>query len=258
MPKILFTNPDGSHLDCEIIHGAMTLGRAPANDICLGDGSVSKFHATIEHHNGVTVIHDQDSSNGITVNGVSTVSAELQDGDLVTVGDIAGTFYANGADDLPLGAAPAAHSTAAGIPVSMAQLDEDEENQGAVHSSETSGAPHPLQKKKGMALTARSPALPPASRPDRKTGVVPKMAAPPQGPVRRPPVVPAYVGSTMMVQQKPDSAGALFYLALIFLAVLAFAGGLYIRHQKESNGGNFFKDAIEAKTGGKVGLGTTK
>jgi len=47
----------------------VTLGRAPANDLCLMDPAVSSYHARLEIRNGEVVLTDLKSKNGTFVNG---------------------------------------------------------------------------------------------------------------------------------------------------------------------------------------------
>jgi pSer/pThr/pTyr-binding forkhead associated (FHA) protein len=47
----------------------LSIGRAEDNDVVLPDNGVSKHHAYIEHRDGAYVIVDNDSANGVFVNG---------------------------------------------------------------------------------------------------------------------------------------------------------------------------------------------
>ncbi|MBN1580175.1 MAG: FHA domain-containing protein [Anaerolineae bacterium] len=64
------------------------LGRAPDNDIVLGDAQVSRYHATIVVAGPQYVISDLGSANGTIVNAVRIQQpTPLRDGDLITIGN---------------------------------------------------------------------------------------------------------------------------------------------------------------------------
>ena len=65
------------------------IGRSPANDIVLDDASVSRRHALLARRNGVTVVLDDRSRNGVRVNGKRVSEAPLEDGDALVLGHVA-------------------------------------------------------------------------------------------------------------------------------------------------------------------------
>ncbi len=69
---------------------ALRIGRSLDNDICLGDASVSRFHARIEPDGdgGGYAIEDQGSTRGLFVNGQRAQRVALHPGDVVTLGDV--------------------------------------------------------------------------------------------------------------------------------------------------------------------------
>ncbi len=67
--------------------GEISLGRSSQNDVCLVDPILSRHHCRISFHGGVLSIEDLDSANGTLVNGDEVKTAELHDGDTVTIGD---------------------------------------------------------------------------------------------------------------------------------------------------------------------------
>ena len=70
-----------------------TIGRAPANSIPIGDGSVSSNHARILRTEDGFVLEDLQSRNGTFVNGEKVTDKRLLvDGDLIRVGKIIMTF----------------------------------------------------------------------------------------------------------------------------------------------------------------------
>ncbi|OBB63505.1 ABC transporter ATP-binding protein [Mycobacterium sp. 852014-50255_SCH5639931] len=67
--------------------GAMTIGRAPENDIVVSDVLASRQHATLVQTPLGTEIRD-NSINGTFVNGTRVGSAILSDDDVVTIGNV--------------------------------------------------------------------------------------------------------------------------------------------------------------------------
>ena len=71
-------------LNKDLVH----IGRSPAADIVLDDASVSRRHALVARRGERTVILDDRSLNGVTVNGTRVTEAALTDGDSVAVGRV--------------------------------------------------------------------------------------------------------------------------------------------------------------------------
>ncbi len=64
------------------------IGRSPANDLALGDVSLSRHHASVWTRGNTVWIADHGSTNGTQVNGVPVKGAcPLNDGDLVQLGN---------------------------------------------------------------------------------------------------------------------------------------------------------------------------
>lgn len=90
----------------------VSVGRAPGNDIVLGDASVSKFHAYLRETEEGFVVQDGGSRNGTTRNGVPVAARGqgkptlLAPGDQVKFGAVTLTFlHADGLFDLLRGTA---------------------------------------------------------------------------------------------------------------------------------------------------------
>lgn len=62
------------------------LGRAPDCELVIDEDSVSKQHAQIDWNDGIAVIHDLKSANGVFVNGQKVAIHKLTDNDLITLG----------------------------------------------------------------------------------------------------------------------------------------------------------------------------
>jgi adenylate cyclase len=74
------------------------IGRNPTTDITLLDEGISREHALIlfDDEDGVFVIEDLQSTNGMKVNGKRTRSASLEDGDEIQLGGTRFTYIATG------------------------------------------------------------------------------------------------------------------------------------------------------------------
>jgi len=71
----------------DIVAGVMRIGRAPDNDLILGDGRVSRHHGRIAGRLGTLVYTDLGSTNGSRVNGEAVIEVVLGPGDRILVGD---------------------------------------------------------------------------------------------------------------------------------------------------------------------------
>lgn len=66
-----------------------TLGRSESNHIVIQDESVSRVHAIIEkNEDGTLIISDNQSRNGIAINGVKKEMSLIQSGDQISLGSI--------------------------------------------------------------------------------------------------------------------------------------------------------------------------
>ena len=97
MPKLVITDDDGVR---ELpLHSGDTLGRVASNAIQLKVAAASRTHCRFTEENGAWVIEDLGSSNGTLLNGRKTMKAELQDGDLISVGTVSLRFLDVAVDD---------------------------------------------------------------------------------------------------------------------------------------------------------------
>ena len=65
----------------------MTLGRGEETDITVPTQRASRKHAILTRNGADYAIRDNDSRNGVFLNGVKIYSAELRDGDVVQIAD---------------------------------------------------------------------------------------------------------------------------------------------------------------------------
>ena len=69
-----------------IPQGSASVGRAPSNDIIIGDPATSGRHARIELRAGAYWISDLGSTNGTLVNGEPIIDKQLNHGDVISIG----------------------------------------------------------------------------------------------------------------------------------------------------------------------------
>lgn len=68
-------------------------GRADDADVRLASGKSSRHHAVIERRGDDCVLRDNDSRNGVFLNGLKVHSAVLRDGDVMHVADCGFVFH---------------------------------------------------------------------------------------------------------------------------------------------------------------------
>ncbi len=78
----------------ELAQPRVTIGRDPANNLCIANQHVSGQHAVIERQDDRFVIQDLNSRLGTLVNGQRIQSDDLNRGDLIEVGPVAFVFEA--------------------------------------------------------------------------------------------------------------------------------------------------------------------
>ncbi|HTV02779.1 MAG TPA: FHA domain-containing protein [Luteitalea sp.] len=109
--RLVLQTPDGQEMVYGLEQGrTVTLGRDAGNTIVLNSQFVSKRHALVSWSPRGVRIEDQDSANGIVVNGLTVHAAQLSNGDLIQLGDQTLLFEAEGqaaAAPAPVGGSPA-------------------------------------------------------------------------------------------------------------------------------------------------------
>lgn len=79
--------PIGDATAAVVLLGRRTvIGRAPGNDVCLNDGSVSRRHAAVTIGSNGAFIEDLRSINGVKLNERRVRVAQLADGDVIELG----------------------------------------------------------------------------------------------------------------------------------------------------------------------------
>ncbi len=110
--RLVLQRPDGEELVYALDPGrSITLGRDAGNTIVLDSQFVSKRHALVSWSPRGVRIEDQDSANGLTVNGLTVHAAQLSPGDVIQIGDQRLAFEVEGQVTAP---APSAGGTPPG------------------------------------------------------------------------------------------------------------------------------------------------
>jgi len=95
--RLVLQQPSGDALVFPVEQGrSVTIGRDAANTIVLNSPFVSKRHALVTWSARGVRIEDQDSANGLSVNGLTVHAAQLSGGDVIQIGDQTLTFEAEG------------------------------------------------------------------------------------------------------------------------------------------------------------------
>jgi len=69
-----------------IVKTRVTVGRDATSDLVIDNAAVSRTHATINFNNDTYRVYDEESENGLTVNGRRARKAALSYGDIVGIG----------------------------------------------------------------------------------------------------------------------------------------------------------------------------
>ena len=77
----------------------VSIGRAPASDIVLNDNRVSRTHVRLRCGAGGCLIEDQESANGVLLNGRRVKQAALAPGDQIVLGDTTLEFQRRAEED---------------------------------------------------------------------------------------------------------------------------------------------------------------
>ncbi|MEM7147458.1 MAG: adenylate/guanylate cyclase domain-containing protein [Verrucomicrobiota bacterium] len=102
MAALLVKDSDGQEFE---LGDSCVIGRSPAADVVLEDGSVSREHAMIRKGEGGYSLYDLDSANGCLINGAAvTQPTALRHGDVVMVAEVMFRFQGEdgeqGRDDI--------------------------------------------------------------------------------------------------------------------------------------------------------------
>ena len=88
MQKLLIEDDEGKSVVVPLIRDEITIGRQEGNTIRLSEQNVSRRHARLARKDGVLLLEDLASYNGIKLNGaILSAPSPLKDGDIFLIGD---------------------------------------------------------------------------------------------------------------------------------------------------------------------------
>jgi len=118
LSKVVLSDAGKTVAELHLVPGRKVVGRTPDNDLQIDSKFISRHHCQlITGSDGITVIEDLNSTNGILVHGKRVRRHTLRDGDLIGLGQYdmlyvnagAGEHLADTHDDLPAISADAAN-----------------------------------------------------------------------------------------------------------------------------------------------------
>jgi len=110
LPRLVVVSPEGKEVDHYIALPEISIGRDPANRICIPDNFISKFHAKLVASQGAFRLVDLGSANKTRVNGREITETLLKYGDEVQFAGVKCRFVG------PTGRVPASASKGAPAP----------------------------------------------------------------------------------------------------------------------------------------------
>ncbi|MEY4385769.1 MAG: hypothetical protein RLY20_1052 [Verrucomicrobiota bacterium] len=93
MPTLMIQIPGFPPAEHVLLVDSFTIGRAANNTIVLDTPSVAPLHVEIARRAEGFVLNDPGSASGTKLNGQSVTQAQLQDGDVLRLGDVSAVFW---------------------------------------------------------------------------------------------------------------------------------------------------------------------
>ena len=120
MARVLIEEEGRPTRSFRLLTDAVSIGRSDAADLVLPDPDVSRKHALLIREGAGWVVEDQQSANGVSINGASVVRAPFVSGDRLKIGRFTLSFEADDEGDQPEYTDPSGdannESTVPGIP----------------------------------------------------------------------------------------------------------------------------------------------
>lgn len=82
-------------------NGSCVIGRDPDVEIPVEEQRISRRHAELIVRDGLVMIKDLKSTNGVFVNDFKVVGSPLKDGDIIQIGTTVFKFIADGGENPP-------------------------------------------------------------------------------------------------------------------------------------------------------------
>jgi MoxR-like ATPase len=146
MAQIVFTQGPYAGHRLPLPDTGIILGRGEKANLSLDDPQISSTHAQLRIENGVWCLFDLQSSNGTTVNGHPIEAVQLNEGDVVAVGDTQFVFNADGGQAVAAPAAPPTTGQPAAAPAAPAVPQPQPEPAPQVPAVSPTAEPTPPQE----------------------------------------------------------------------------------------------------------------
>lgn len=78
--------PCGGGEAIPLYEASVTVGRNPSNDVCIPLGFISGTHCRLEFRDGTWHVFDENSRNGVKINGEKRASGSLKSNDVLSLG----------------------------------------------------------------------------------------------------------------------------------------------------------------------------
>lgn len=92
-PKITLLSEQLRGKSYELTKELYTVGRIEERDICIVDPTISTFHCTFTQEGNTYILRDNNSTNGTRINNVPITEQELQNSDIIQMGDVEMLYY---------------------------------------------------------------------------------------------------------------------------------------------------------------------
>lgn len=92
-PKITLLSEQLRGKSFELTKDVYTVGRIDERDICIMDPTISTFHCTFTKSGSTYTLRDNNSTNGTRVNNVPITEQDLQNSDIIQMGDVEMLYY---------------------------------------------------------------------------------------------------------------------------------------------------------------------
>jgi len=89
MAKLVILSGSLAGTELELREGRNSVGRTPENDLTIPEDAISHHHCDLWVNDDQWRVHDLHSKNGTFLHGRRVRTAELKDGDVLILGDIA-------------------------------------------------------------------------------------------------------------------------------------------------------------------------
>ena len=169
MIRITIHLPGGTEQVLEFTKNSIMLGRAAANDVCIDQGGVSRYHATITLEGDTLVVQDLGSTNGTLLSGKKIQTSNINSGDRLVLGDVAITVDNVSETPLPESGAPEALFDEA-LPDVTGTLAPGTSGQGFGNppQNEAIRPPSGNVKRPTQSNIERPPSIPSTQKPEKK------------------------------------------------------------------------------------------